>query len=451
MASLSKKVSTANSTAGSAINTAMSIELRYDRGELTLPLPEDRVTVLRQNILPVLADARAAMTEAYANPIGSPPLAEIAKGRQSAVISICDVTRPVPNEAILVPMIEILVAAGIPRDKITILVATGLHRPNLGAELEEMIGATLAGSIRVVNHDARDDASMVDLGEVSFMGNRSARIRINEEWLKADLKIATGLVEPHFMAGYSGGRKLVCPGIASASTIFQFHSPPMIGDPGARAGNLVDNPVHALSLAVACHVGVDFIVNVTLSETRDLTGVFAGDLNAAHAAAIANVDKQTKVPVQPAPIVVTSCAGYPLDTTLYQMVKGLVCALPAIEPGGTMILVAGLSQGLGGEEFSRMCHDFGSPEKFMNLIEGAFRKDGTVFIDQWQLQKLCETLAKCRVTIVTDGVDAATLAECSMDHAPTLQAALETAFTRHGADARVIAIPEGPYVTPVSL
>jgi nickel-dependent lactate racemase len=313
-----------------------------------------------------------------------------------------------------------------------------------------MIGPELAGAVRVVNHDARDDASMADLGEVPFGEGRSARIKINREWLQHDLKIATGLVEPHFMAGYSGGRKLVCPGIASASTIFQFHSPPMIGDPNARAGNLQNNPVHALSLAVACHVGVDFIVNVTLSETRDLTGVFAGDLNAAHAAAIANVDKQTKVPVQPAPIVVTSCAGYPLDTTLYQMVKGLVCALPAIEKDGTMILVAGLSQGLGSEEFAALCHNFGSPQTFMNLIESAFYKDGTVFIDQWQLQKLCETLAKCRVTIVTDGVDAATLAGCSMQHAPTLEAALEDAFARHGADARVVAIPEGPYVTPVS-
>lgn len=429
----------------------MPIHLRYDRGELALPLAEDRVDTLRQNILPVIEDTRAAIFEAYANPIGTAPLSELARGRSSAVISICDVTRPVPNEALLVPLIETLEAAGIPRDKITILIATGLHRPNLGAELEEMIGPALAAGIRVVNHDARDASSMTDLGDVTYGDGRSARISINREWMEHDLKIATGLVEPHFMAGYSGGRKLVCPGIASASTIFQFHSPPMIGDPFAHAGNLPNNPIHALSLAVACHAGVDFIVNVTLSEARELTGVFAGDLNAAHAAAIAHVDKQTKVPIKPAPIVVTSSAGYPLDTTLYQAIKGLVCALPAIEENGTMILVAGLSQGLGSEEFSQMCHEFGDRFQFMNRIESAFNLDGSVEIDQWQLQKLCEVLAKCRVTVVSEGIDAKTLASCSMQHAPTLKAALETAFARHGAESRVIAIPEGPYVTPVSI
>jgi nickel-dependent lactate racemase len=429
----------------------MSTHLRYDRGELALPLADSQVEVLRQNILPVVPDARAAILASYANPIGTPPLAELARGRESAVISICDVTRPVPNEAILLPMIETLIGAGIARDKITILVATGLHRPNLGAELEEMIGAKLAQSIRVVNHDARDASTMTDLGEVPFGNGRSARIALNREWMQHDLKIATGLVEPHFMAGYSGGRKLVCPGIASASSIFQFHSPPMIGDPNARAGNLPNNPIHALSLAVACQAGVDFIVNVTLSETRELTGVFAGDLNAAHAAAIAHVDKQTKVPIQPAPIVVTSSAGYPLDTTLYQAIKGLVCALPAIEENGTMILVAGLTQGLGSEEFSRMCTEFGDVPTFMNRIETAFAQNGAVEIDQWQLQKLCEVLTKCRVTVVTDNIEAATLANCGMQHAPNLETALQTAFARHGENARVVAIPEGPYVTPVAV
>jgi nickel-dependent lactate racemase len=222
--------------------------------------------------------------------------------------------------------------SGIAESKITILIATGLHRPNEGTELEEMIGKRIKERYRVLNHFARDSKNQTSLGEVGFEGG-SAQVAIDSTYLNSDLKIATGLIEPHFMAGYSGGRKLVCPGIASADTITQFHSPRMIGHAKSHAGNLRGNPIHAMSRAVAGQVGVDFICNVTLSEDRRITGIFSGDLDAAHESGIALLDTQTKVPCREADIVLTTAAGYPLDTTLYQTIKGMVGALPCRQVG----------------------------------------------------------------------------------------------------------------------
>jgi nickel-dependent lactate racemase len=353
----------------------------------------------------------------------------------------------VPNEAILEPMLACLHDSGIPEDKITILVATGLHRPNEGEELEEMIGARIKEKYRVVNHVARDASTQVPLGEVPLgIDGKMARVAINQEYLNADLKITTGLIEPHLMAGYSGGRKLVCPGIASAETIMQFHSPPMIGHKKAHAGNIKENPVHAMSRAVAGIAGVDFICNVTLSEERRITGVFSGDLDRAHTDGMAHVDTQTKVPCKLADIVVTTAAGYPLDTTLYQAVKGMLGALPAIKQGGTMILAASLSQGVGGHEFAEMCQQLTSAEDFIQQIYGASH----VVIDQWQLQEMMQVLQKCEVMVVTDGVPAETLRRSLLTPMPSVQEALKAALKKHGNDAAVVVIPEGPYVTPVA-
>lgn len=219
----------------------------------------------------------------------------------------------------------------------------------------------------------------------------------------------------------------------------------MIADPHARAGNLLDNPIHAMSRAVACRVGCDFICNVTLSESREVTGVFSGDQILAHEAGIAHVDTQSKVATRPAPIVVTSSAGYPLDTTFYQCVKGMVGALPALEAGGTLIIAASLSEGIGGEEFSRMALEIGSVDAFLNRIYSS-----PVEIDQWQLQELTVALQRAsEVLIVSEGLPAATLEKFLLRPMPSLEAALAYARAKHGKEARAVIIPEGPYVTPV--
>lgn len=426
----------------------MKVELRYDREGLEVELPQGLdVQLLHLNPLPAIDDEIKAIAASLQNPIGAPPLAELARGRESACIVISDVTRPVPNEKILTPMLACLETSGIPRDKITILVATGLHRPNEGEELEEMIGREIARNYRVVNHDARDTSAMQFLGEVPMgLDGQTATVSINRTYVEHDLKITTGLIESHFMAGYSGGRKLICPGIASAETILQFHSPPMIGHSKAHSGNLVGNPVHLMSRAVAGLAGVDFICNVTLSESRRITGVFSGDLDAAHRAGIELVDKQAKVACRPADIAITTAAGYPLDTTLYQGVKGMLGALPAVKPGGTIILAAGMAQGMGGEEFVDMCLSLQSPEEFIDRI---FKSP--VVIDQWQLQEMMQALQKCEVMVITGGVSDENLRTSLLTPMPSVEAALDAALAKHGPDSSVVVIPEGPYVTPTPL
>lgn len=427
--------------------------LRYGRDGLTVEIPDDLdVQVLRLHPLPPLQDDRAALEDSLRSPIASPPLERIARGRESACIVISDVTRPVPNEKILQPMLSCLHDSGIAEDKITLLVATGLHRPNEGAELEEMIGARIKKKYRVVNHVARDREAQTPLGEVPLgikgtngAGGESAPVAIDSVYVQSDLKITTALLEPHLMAGYSGGRKLVCPGIAGAETILRFHSPPMIAHPQAHAGNIEGNPVHAMSRAVAGMAGVDFICNVTLSEDRRITGVFSGGLDGAHNAGIAHVDRQSKVPCRAADIVLTTAAGYPLDTTLYQSVKGMLGALPAVKPGGTMILAASMSQGMGGAEFAELCASLHSVDEFIERIHNT-----PMIIDQWQLQEMMQVLQKCEVMVVCDGVPPATLRDCLLTPMPGVADALKAALKKHGNNATVTVVPEGPYVTPVA-
>lgn len=424
----------------------MKIRLSYGRSGLDFELPADLdAQVLHLNALPILENPVQAVKQALDHPLGTAPLLDLARGKKTACVVISDVTRPVPNPLILHPTLETLESAGIARQNITILNATGLHRPNVGLELEAMVGRSIARNYRVENHFAKNDAAMTDLGEIEFGAGQSATAAINSSYMRADLKITTGLIEPHFMAGYSGGRKLICPGIASAPTILQFHAPPLIGHPGARAGNLVHNPIHALSRAVAGRAGCDFICNVTLSEGRELTGVFAGDLDAAHAAGIARVDQQTKVAVAPRDIVVTTSAGYPLDTTFYQCVKGMVGALPALNRGGTLILACSLSEGLGGPEFRELCGTLHSVAEFLDRINRS-----PVQVDQWQLQELMMVLQHAgEVMIVSDGVAAETLGQLLLTPMPSVEAALAAAREKHGLEAGVVIIPEGPYVTPI--
>lgn len=419
----------------------MQVPLRYGRGTLTVDLP-DHTRVLRMNPAAVVEDPTVAVHEALTNPLGSPTLSEIARGKRSVVVVVSDVTRPVPHRVLLPPMMSCLEEAGLPRESITILVATGLHRPNLGAELEEVLSPELVARYRVVNHNARD------LDAHSLIGSTSLGVPawVDREYLKADLKILTGLIEAHLMAGYSGGRKLVCPGICAAETIKVFHSPALLEHESATCGILEGNPVHQTSLEVARMAGVDFILNVTLNESRSLTGVFAGELEAAHLAGVAAVNKMIRVLIErPAQVVVTTCAGYPLDTTFYQSVKGLIGALPAVAEGGSLIMAVSLSEGIGGKEIVELLTSVDSWEE----LERKVLDPGFFMIDQWQAEELVRVLRKAEVVCYTDGIDHATLRRCHVKTTESVEAAVEAALGKHGEGASLYAIPEGPYVMPV--
>ena len=332
----------------------MTLTLRYGRAGLKVDLPEGNVRhILRLNDLPALANPCQATAQALREPIACPPLGEIARGRRNAVIVVSDLTRPVPNALLLPPLLDCLAEAGIAKDDILILVATGLHRGNTEAELAEMLGPeVMAAGCRIENHAARDAQSQVDLGVTA----RGIPVHVDRRYVEADLKILTGLIEPHLMAGYSGGRKAICPGLCGAKTIMSWHSPAMLEPDEARAGNLYQNPVHEEALAIADLAGgADFIVNVVMNEERQVTGLFAGDMRQAHLAGMELAEKQTKVALdEPVDIVVTTSAGYPLDLTFYQGVKGMIAALPIVKPGGSIIIAQENAEGIGGPEFTEL-------------------------------------------------------------------------------------------------
>lgn len=418
----------------------MIITLRYGRDGLTVELPDENVAdVLRQRQLPALDQPEQAVRNALEDPIASPPLRAIADGRADACIVVSDITRPVPNALILPPLLDTLAAAGIPAQRMTILIATGLHRPATEAEVREICGAEVLGrGVRVVNHRATRDDEQVHLGETA----RGTPAIIDRAYVNADLTILTGLVEPHLMAGYSGGRKAICPGVAGRDTIMAFHGPKLLEPAEACAGNLVSNSVHEEALAVADLAGgADFIVNVTLDEERAITGVFAGEMRAAHEAAMIRCEEQAKVVLdEPADIVVTSGGGYPLDLTLYQSTKGIVAAGMICRDGGTIIIAQQNAEGLGSPEFSHLiCQD-----DVHACIADALRT-GEICIDTWQLHVVEKVLRRCKVMSVSE-LPPEDAARTPFEPTETVEEAVQRALSEHGTDARIAVVPEGPYV-----
>ena len=418
----------------------MRFKFEYGRTGLEVDLPAERIVrTLKYKDAPPLPDPVGSLAEMLASPIGSPPLAEVARGKKSACIAICDITRPVPNELILKPVLRTLEEAGIARQNITILVATGLHRPNLGEELVEMVGPEIAANYRIENHYGQE------LDQHTYLGQspRGVPIWIDSRFVQADLKITTGLIEPHLMAGFSGGRKLICPGIAALETVKVWHGPQFIEHPNADCGILDGNPVHEENTWIARRTGCDFIVNVVIdSERRPLKWV-AGDMEAAFLDGVQFVKEVVRDTVaEPVDIVVTSCAGYPLDTTFYQSVKGMTGALPIVKQGGTIIVAASLSEGIGSPQFEQLFRDHASLEIFVERILG---KDYFV-MDQWQLEELAKVRRKAKVKMVSGGISPEILSGLFVEPASTVEEAVAASLAEYGPSATVAVIPKGPYV-----
>jgi nickel-dependent lactate racemase len=420
----------------------MRITLDYGRTGLTVDLPDDRVVgPLAIRPAPPLPDPAAGVAQALSQPIGSPPLSQVARGRRNACILICDITRPVPNRVLLPPLLRTLEEHGIARRDIMMLVATGLHRPNEGAELEEMVGPEVAANYRIENHHGKV------LDEHDYLGEtpNGVPVYLDRRYVRADLKITTGLIEPHLMAGYSGGRKVICPGIAALETVKVWHGPRFLEHPKADCGIVAGNPVHEENTRIALMAGCDFIVNVCLDGQRRITWVGAGDMVRAWEEGVRFVEGVVKAPV-PAPVdvVVTSCAGYPLDTTWYQAVKGLTGALPIVKQGGTIILAASLTEGLGSPEFQQLIEDNPDLATFKTRILG---RDYFV-MDQWQLEELAKVVDRCKVKVVTDGLSPDVLRQCHVEPAASVEQAVADSLTLYGPQAKVAVIPKGPYVLP---
>jgi nickel-dependent lactate racemase len=422
-----------------------TVDIAYGRGHLRVLLQEGiEPTIIRKTALPKLENPKRAVEDALAAPIEAPPLAELAKGRQSACLLICDITRPVPNKLFLRPMIETLMAAGLPPEKIVIVVATGLHRANEGAELAELVGDPwVLKTVRVENHFARNDADHVDLGFTA----RGTPVKIDRRFVEADLRIVSGLIEPHFMAGWSGGRKVIAPGIAHHETIRTFHSARFMEDPLAVQCNLVKNPLHEEQLEIARKIGEIYSLNTVLDEDRDLIHVNFGGIFASHLAAVDFVSDSTVIKVpRRFKTVLTSSAGYPLDKTYYQTVKGMVTPVDILEPGGTLIIASECSEGFGSKEFreaqARMV-ELG-PERFLaTLTAKSFAE-----IDEWQTEMQLKPMRVGKVRLYTTGLTEEESRITGVERVDSVERAVVDSVRRHG-DKAVAIIPEGPYVIPI--
>jgi lactate racemase len=393
--------------------------------------------IVRSRSARALDDAVGALDAALDRPIACAPLKKMAAGMRTAAISVCDITRPAPNRVTLPPLLRRLHDAGIPKDGVTILIATGLHRAATKEEIDVILGPEIAAKYRVASHDARNFAAHRALGTT----RRGTPVYIDERFMAADLHITLGFVEPHLMLGFSGGRKLIVPGQAAQETIKVIHSPRFNREPLATEGSIAGNPLHEELLEIAGMARHDFILDVTLTREREIAGVFAGDPVKAHAAGVRFLEDTSLEPLDAlADAVITSAAGYPLDLTLYQSVKGLTAAQHIVKPGGKILLLSECAEGIGSREFARMLKAYRGHAEFLEEI-----RETKVEVDQWQVEKLALTGMEHELLFYTPGAATEELGCLAANAFSDLGEAVAALVSGLEAGARVALLPEGPY------
>ncbi|MFP6725137.1 MAG: nickel-dependent lactate racemase [Candidatus Poribacteria bacterium] len=414
--------------------------MKYGRSEIRVDVPDHNLAdVLTSQEFPPIDNPERAILDALESPIDSPALSELAKNRESATIVISDITRPVPNKLILPPILKIIEDQGVPRDKINILIATGVHRPNEGDELLEMVGSQIVENYRIVNHFSQRPETLINLGQTQ----NGTPVLINRLYVESDLRVISALIEPHLMAGYSGGRKAICPGLASIETMKIMHGPEILEHPKATVGILEGNPFHVEATKIALMAGVDFSLNVTINDRRQLTGVFAGDMVNAHLAGTKFVEKQTKVTLsEPVDAVIVSSAGYPLDATFYQAIKGVLAAVEVVREGGMVILVAECQEGIGSGPFTDLILKTKNLEQFVRNIYNP----KNFVIDQWQLEELAKATRKADVYFYSDKIPYEQQKNLFVNPLRSPNEGIEIVLKKYGEGAKIVAIPDGPYV-----
>ncbi|MCC6585669.1 MAG: nickel-dependent lactate racemase [Bryobacterales bacterium] len=422
----------------------MQVDFAFGKTGLSLDLPEGfDYQLLEARSAAPLPDWSAALEAALDAPIGALPLSELARGKKTAAISVCDITRPTPNKLTLPPILKRLHAAGIAAEDITILIATGLHRPATDAEIREIVGEEIAARYRVANHHARELHEHTHLGTTST----GTPAYVDSRFVSADIRLTLGFIEPHLMLGYSGGRKLVAPGLAAQETIKVLHSPRFMRDPRTHEGSIEDNPLHRELLEIARMAGQNFMLDVALTRDRQIAGVFAGDPVEAHKAGVQFVSRvmleQLSTSVD---AVVTTAAGYPLDLTFYQAVKGVTAAQHILKPGGRILLIAACEEGPGAPEFRDMLKTAPAAGDFLRHIEGA-----EVIVDQWQLEKLAMVTRKADLLYYVPGLPADFYPSLWGHAYNSINDAVQALTEGLPANARIAVIPEGPYVLAKAL
>ena len=416
----------------------MKAQFSFGKTGVEISVPDGFQTqVIHSKTGAALVDESGALAWALDHPIGSAGLTELAAGKKTAAISICDITRPAPNGVTLPPVLERLHRAGIPVEGVTILIATGLHRGATEEEVLTIVGPEIAAKYRIVSHDAKA------LDEHRYLGEtrRGTPVYIDERFMAADLHITLGFIEQHLMLGFSGGRKLIAPGVAAQETIKVIHSPKFMREPKATEGSITDNPLHAELLEIARMARHDFALDVTLTQDRKISGVFAGEPVQAHAAGVAFVEKTClEMLEEPVDAVITSAAGYPLDLTFYQIVKGITAATHMVKPGGRILIVAECAEGVGSPEFAHKLERMTDYQTFLEEL-----RTTAVEVDQWQLEKLALTGEKYELFFYTPGVQKQQLGLLSERSYGTPEDAVAAVLRGLDARARVALVPEGPY------
>ncbi|TVQ24514.1 MAG: nickel-dependent lactate racemase [Spirochaetaceae bacterium] len=416
-----------------------AVTLKYNRSGLRFEFPETPgfVGVLEPRHQPALQEPMTALQRSLEDPIDARPLREIAHGRRDAIIVISDDTRPVPNALLLPPILSAIESGGVASDRITILIATGMHRPNEGAELEELIGADIARRYRVINHQSRRSEDMVYVGEISG----GAPVYVNRAYVEADLKVLTGFIEAHMWAGYSGGRKSILPGISSEKTLKFMHGPEMVADPNATYAKLVGNPFHEAGLQVMDRVGADFIVNVTLNTSKEVTGIYSGHPVTAHTTGASAIEPYSSTEVdEPLDFVVTTNSGAPLDVNLYQTSKCIAGVGPVMKTGGDIIVASSCPEGLGGSEFVAALNEFTTPEEW---IQRALAHD-FFYNDQWCAQEIFKWMIDHPIHLYSDGISDEETKRYGMHPVKDLRDTVDDMLRKHGEGARWAIIPDGP-------
>ena len=391
--------------------------------------------------MPIIQNPDDAVLNALANPVGCPSISELSVGKKNACILICDVTRPVPNGIVLPLLVKGLKEAGIAQQNIRILIATGLHRPNEGNELKEVVGDQwVLDNVLIENHLAREADDHMDLGYTRL----GTRVRLDRRFVEADLRMVVGLVEPHFMAGYSGGRKLIMPGIAHQETITYIHNARFMGDENACNGNLTGNPLHEQQLEVVKMLGGAQAVNIIINEQRQPAFINFGEIVQSHLQAVEFIRPYVEVELPHRfKAVLTSGGGYPLDKTYYQTVKGIVAAKDILEPGGDLFIVSEISEGMGSLDYleaQKKMVDQGS-DGFWERI----KDEPHASIDAWQTQKQLEAMLKGEIYLYTTGLSKSEYPLTGVRMIENLNAAITDHVSTH---KKLAVIPEGPYVIP---
>jgi nickel-dependent lactate racemase len=417
----------------------VKINLAYGEGQLPIVCPDKHVTVIEPTHQPGLPDEKSALLDALMSPISSPPLRELVKPNTRVCVLFTDITRATPNDRIIPWLLEHL--ADLPKENITLLNQTGTHRGNNRAELEKMLTPEVVSKYRVLNHGCENDADLVELGKT----RNGTPAMLNRHAVDADLRVITGFIEPHIFAGFSGGPKGIMPGVAGLKTVMSNHGAANIGNPSATFGVTAGNPIWEEMLEIAQRTGPKFLLNVTLNEQRNITGVFAGDLPKAHQAGCQFAKKSAMQDfAEPFDIVVTTNSGYPLDLNLYQGVKGMSAGARVVKKGGTLILACECREGVPAKSpMDQLLQSAGSPEEILTMLA----TPGFVHPEQWQAQIQALVQRRAQV-LVHSSLEEATVRKAHLKPCADISVTVDQLLLELGSGARVAVLPQGPLTIP---